>query len=50
MVLHVEKDMHGCVFLLFLSRNGPMQNFGFGLFEPGRLPDLTAFTDSGERT
>ena len=23
------------------------RNFGFGLFEPGRLPDLTAFKDSG---
>ena len=22
-------------------------HFGFGLFEPGRLPDLTGFTDSG---
>ena len=25
-------------------------HFGFGLFEPGRLLDLTAFTSSGERT
>ena len=25
-------------------------HFGFGLFEPGRIPDLTAFTNSGERT
>ena len=27
-----------------------LQRFVFGLFEPGRLPDLTAFEDSGERT
>ena len=28
------------------------RNFGFdnGIFEPGRLPDLTAFEDSGKRT
>ena len=25
-------------------------HFGFGLFKPGRFPDLTAFTDSRERT
>ena len=33
-----------------LSDYRPNFGFGNGMFEPGRLPDLTAFGSSGERT
>ena len=50
MVLPDENERCGSVHLSPPPKWTCLRHFGFGLFEPGRLPDLTAFTSSGERT
>ena len=50
MVLLDENERYGCAPTCPQTEWSNLWHFGFGLFEPGRLPDLTAFTDSRERT
>ena len=50
MFLPDENERYGCVPTCPSAGMDQSWHVGFGLFEPGQLPDLAAFTNSGKRT